>query len=656
MELQQQLNAAVEAGELLESARDHILSWTGSGILPPWALESVHELTEGKHWSELNDRFYKALEFGTGGMRSRTIGSIVTVAERGGRGENETPAHAAVGTACLNDFNVIRATIGLFRYCARHLKETHGRAEPPRLVIAHDVRHFSRYFCGLTASTWTRLGGHAMIFEGPRSTPQLSFAVRSTRATAGIVITASHNPPHDNGYKVYFEDGGQVVYPHAEGIIHEVYRVKPEELEQHLEVRTGGAVTLPESEDDAYIEMLSENFIDPDVIGRAKPKVVFSAIHGTGAASVPRALEAAGVDAVYVEEQMKADANFPSVKSPNPENAEALSMGIRQAKECGADVIMATDPDADRMGVAVRGEDGEMVLLTGNMIGSILADYRIRRLKENGVLPPNGTPRAALIKTFVTTPLQAAIAKTNGLKIIDTLTGFKWIGEKLGIYERELREALKAQSGIAIDYDACSPETRRELLLQHSTFYVFGGEESYGYLASDRVRDKDANAAILMFAEVAAWLKDAGRTFIDYLDEIYLRYGYYLEDLINIYYEGAAGAEKIRKILSSYRASPPRELAGFQVTAFKDFGTETFEDADGKEIPKQDFYFLELDNGYQYAVRGSGTEPKIKFYLFAREDVSEPVALDAAKTAARDNLKRLAQAIDADARDRAETE
>ncbi|MCC5805738.1 MAG: phospho-sugar mutase [Opitutales bacterium] len=654
MDLKQQLEDAVGADKLLPSARDNIVAWTQSGVLPAWAVDSIGELVFGGRWGELNDRFYKALEFGTGGMRSRTIGNVVTDAERGGRSESETPEHAAVGTAYLNDFNVVRATTGLFRYCARHLRETFGRPEAPRLVIAHDVRHFSRHFCELAASTWTRLGGYAMIFDGPRSTPQLSFAVRRTRATAGIVITASHNPPHDNGYKVYFEDGGQVVYPHAEGIIHEVYRVKFEEMAQHLEVDTGGVVTLPESEDKAYIEVLSENFIDREVIGRAKPKVVFSAIHGTGAASVPSVLEAVGVDAVYVEEQMKADPNFPTVKSPNPENAEALSMGIERAKACGADVMMATDPDGDRMGVAVRDENGEMVLLTGNMIGSILADYRIRRLKEKGVLPKNGTSRAALIKTFVTTPLQAAIAEKNGLKIIDTLTGFKWIGEKLGIYERELREALKNESGIALDYDACSPEARRDLLLKHSTYYVFGGEESYGYLASDRVRDKDANAAILMFAEVAAWLKDAGRTFIDYLDEVYLRYGYYLESLVNIYYEGAAGSDKIRRILESYRDSPPETLAGFGVTAFKDFGRETFEDADGKEIPKQDFYFLELDNGYQFAVRGSGTEPKIKFYLFAREDVSEPVALDGAKDAAKENLKKLAKAIEDDARERAE--
>ncbi len=654
MDMKQQLDEAVAAEKLLPSARDNILGWTESGVLPAWAMESIGELASGGHWGELNDRFYKALEFGTGGMRSRTVGNVVTEAERGGKGGKETPAHAAVGTACLNDFNVVRATIGLFRYCERHLKEAFGRAETPRLVIAHDVRHFSRHFCELTASTWTRLGGYAMIFGGPRSTPQLSFAVRRNRATAGIVITASHNPPHDNGFKVYFEDGGQVVYPHAEGIIHEVYRVKFGEIAKHLEVDTASVVTLPESEDKAYIEVLSENFIDREVIGRAKPKIVFSAIHGTGAVSVPGVLEAVGVDAVYVEEQMKADPNFSTVKSPNPENAEALSMGIEKAKSGGADVIMATDPDADRMGVAVRDEDGEMVLLTGNMIGSIMADYRIRRLKEQGVLPKNGTSRAALIKTFVTTPLQAAIAEKNGLKIIDTLTGFKWIGEKLGIYERELKEALMKESGLALDYDACTPEARRELLLKHSTYYVFGGEESYGYLASDRVRDKDANAAILMFAEVAAWLKDAGRTFIDYLDEIYLRYGYYLESLVNIYYEGAAGSEKIRRILESYRESPPATLAGFAVTDFKDFGKETFEDADGKEIPKQDFYFLDLDNGYQFAVRGSGTEPKIKFYLFAREDVSEPVALDGAKETAKENLSKLAKAIEDDARQRAE--
>lgn len=653
MSLTASIKSATEKGDLLASASENILSWLESGVLPEWAAASIAELVEDAHWSELNDRFYKQIEFGTGGMRNRTVGQIVTKAERG-TSTGDQPAYAAVGTAVLNDFNVIRATIGLFRYCKRYLRQANGRDDVPRLVIAHDVRYFSRHFCELTASTWTRLGGYAMIFDGPRSTPHLSFAVRATNATAGIVITASHNPPHDNGYKVYFADGGQVVYPHAEGIIHEVYQAKLAEVAQYLDIQPEGTVTLPASLDEAYGRHLEENLLDREVLRAHPPKIVFTPIHGTGGTMAPQVLAAAGLNVDTVPEQMQQDGGFPTVKSPNPENAEALAMGLARAEETGADIVMATDPDADRMGVAVRGEDGKMVLLTGNMIGSILAEYRVRRMKEMGWLPREGTQRAALIKTFVTTPLQAAIARQHGLKVIDTLTGFKWIGMKLARYEAELQEKLLREQGIVLNYDACTPEARRRLLLEHSTFYVFGGEESYGYLASDVVRDKDANAAALMFAEVGAWLASQKRSFPDFLDEIYLRYGYYLEGLVNIYYEGAAGSSKIARILASYRENTPERIGDFGVTRFQDFGREDIEDADGEAIPKQDFYFLELGNGYQFAVRGSGTEPKIKFYVFAREDVPEPAALEDVKASTRATLEALKSAIEADARARAE--
>jgi len=302
--------------------------------------------------------------------------------------------------------------------------------------------------------------------------------------------------------------------------------------------------------------------------------------------------------------------------------------------------------------VAVRDESGEMVLLTGNMIGSLMAAFRIERMKDMGLLPQEGTRRAALIKTFVTTPLQAAVAEKNGLKVIDTLTGFKWIGEKLKIYEDTLMEKLKAD-GFDGEYDSIPLEDRRRLLLEHSTFYVFGGEESYGYLASDRLRDKDANAAVLMFTEMAATLQASGKSILQYLDEVYMKYGYYLESVVNIYYEGASGAAKITNILESYRNDPPKEMGGYAVTGWKDLGVQTLHDADGKEIPKQDFYFIELDNGYQYAARGSGTEPKIKFYIFACEDVGQPGDLDPAKAKAAATLEGIKQAIEADARSRA---
>jgi len=648
------IREAGASGKLLASTVEQLENWISSGILPQWARDSLQELVDGGHWDELNNRFYKALEFGTGGMRGRTIGMVVTKAERGTPGPKDTPAHAALGSAVLNDFNVIRATIGLFRYSDRYLRQKHGRREIPRLVIAHDVRHFSRYFCELVASTWTRLGGYAMIFDGPRSTPQLSFTVRHVGATAGVVITASHNPSHDNGYKVYFEDGAQVVYPHAEGIINEVYKVALTELPQHLEVDIANVVTLDAAADTAYMEAVEENILDAAVMKRAAPKVVFTAIHGTGGVTAPALMRRFGIDVTEVAEQAVQDPRFPTVKSPNPENAEALSMAIAEARRCGAEVVMATDPDSDRMGVAVRDASGEMVLLSGNQIGSLLAAYRVETLRRMDILPAGGTANAAVIKTFVTTPLQESIARRNGLKVINTLTGFKWIGEKLAAYEAQIKDACFRETGVAMDYDRSSLGARRRLALAHSTYYVFGGEESYGYLASDRVRDKDANAAVLMFCELVAALKDAGKTVTDYLDEVYLRYGYYLEGLVNLYYEGASGAAKIQRILESYRANPPQQIGDFGVTEFKDFGRQTLHDDDGKEIPKQDFYFLELDNGYRYAVRGSGTEPKIKFYVFACEDVSEPAGLQDAKDKASATIEAIKAAIEADARARAE--
>lgn len=646
------IKKACSAGKLLESSTKNIIDWLEGGFLPAWALESIRELVEKEQWEELNDRFYQFLAFGTGGMRNRTIGNYVTASERGDSDPQGAPSHPAVGTAVLNDFNIIRATVGLYRYCERYIGETEKNLVP-RLVIAYDVRHFSRYFCELTASTWVRLGGEAFVFDGPRSTPQLSFAVRHLKATAGLVITASHNPSHDNGYKVYFEDGAQVVHPHAEGIIHEVYRFGMEETSAYQKIDVSEVRTLGEADEAAYMEALMENILDKGVFKKNQPRIVFSPIHGTTVESVPKALRAVGLKVETVAEQMVQDGRFPTVKSPNPENVEALSMAIKQAEQSGADIVMATDPDGDRLGIAVKDANGKMMLLTGNMIGSLLAAFRVERMKELGLIPKEGTRRAALIKTFVTTPLQASIAEKNGLKLIDTLTGFKWIGEKLRIYEETLLERLREEGKGDLEYDAIPLAQRREWLLKYSTFYVFGGEESYGYLASDRVRDKDANAAVLMFAEMAATLQGRGKSVLDYLDEVYLRYGYYLEDVINIYYEGATGAAKIRSILESYRKDPPKKVAGYAVTGWKDLGLDTLFDADGKEIPKQDFYMIELDNGYSFACRGSGTEPKIKFYLFAREDVTQPGDLDPARKGASETIARIKAALDADARERA---
>ena len=653
MSIIEKIEAAGAAGSLLESTVVNLKKWASADFLPNWAGASIVELVENSEWDELNDRFYQNLAFGTGGIRGRTIGSVPAAAETGTLSEMGSPEHAAVGSNVLNDFNLVRATIGLFRYTKQYLKES-GSYDLPRFVIAHDVRHFSRHFCELAASTWCKLGGQALIFEGPRSTPQLSFAVRQNNATCGAVITASHNPPHDNGFKVYFDDGAQVVSPHAEGIVDLVNLVELSEVPAFLNIDLEPVISLGAADDAAYLELLKEMVIDNEVMQKEAPQIVFSPIHGTGAISSVPALKALGVKVIEVPEQMVQDARFPTVQSPNPENAEALAMAIAKANEVGADVVVATDPDADRMGVAVRDRSGEMVLLTGNQIGTIMAEYRISVLKDAEVIPEDGGDNTVLIKTFVTSPMQEAVADWHGLKTINTLTGFKWIGEKLAGYEAQMKARLLEEEGTAVDYDACDIWTRADLLLDYSTYFVFGGEESYGYLATDKLRDKDANAAVIMFCEVAAYLKAQEMTFPEFLDSLYLQHGYYEEKTINIYYEGAAGSQKIKNILESYRSGAPKAFGDVKVSGFTDFGKDEIIDADGQKIPPQDFYFLELSNGYSFAVRGSGTEPKIKFYVFGRSEVLDPEDLIKVKAAAAVEMQTVLAAIEADARVRAE--
>lgn len=653
MNLLEKIETAGADGHLLENTVKNLKNWAGADFLPGWTQASIAELIEKESWDELNDRFYKTMAFGTGGIRGRTMGRIITAAELGTPSKTGTPEHAAVGSNMLNDFTIIRATIGLFRYVENYLRDDE-RYEAPCLAIAHDVRHFSRYFCELSASTWCRLGGQALIFDGPRSTPQLSFTVRKTIANCGAVITASHNPPHDNGFKVYFSDGGQVISPHAEGIVARVNQVELREACEHLDIDLAPVHTISRNEDNAYLDVLKEIVMDDEVLTLQSPRIVFSPIHGTGAVSTIPVLRDMGVEVVEVPEQMIQDPRFPTVKSPNPENPEALEMAIARANEVKADVVIATDPDSDRMGVAVRGPDGEMTLLTGNQIGALLADYRISTLRECEIIPEKGGKNIALIKTFVTSPMQEAIADSYGIKTINTLTGFKWIGAKLDKYEAKMREGLYDKEGLAVDYDNCSIWTRAELLLDYSTFMVFGGEESYGYLISDKVRDKDANGAAVMFCELAAYLRSQEMSFLEYLDALYLQHGYYEEKTLNLYFEGAAGSRKINQILESYRKDPPKMLGAVTVTRFTDFGRDTLVDADDEKIPSQDFYFIELDNGYSYAVRGSGTEPKIKFYLFGRSDVPDADSLPDVKKAAARVMQSLITLIDADARERAD--
>ena len=652
------ISAAVKDGKLLASAADNLNAWLQGG-LPAWAQSSLAELIERGEWSELNDRFYRYLEFGTGGMRGRTIGKVTAKAETGTLSPSGSPAYAAVGSNLLNEFTLTRAVIGLHRYMAKYLAAQKGAAKP-KIVIAHDVRHFSRHFCELAASTWIRLGGEAVIFDGPRSTPQLSFAVRALKAHTGVVITASHNPPHDNGFKAYFTDGAQVTPPHDKGIIAEVDAVPLSAVHPYLTKDLSRVVTLGPQADDDYLAAAARALLDPAVFKKTRLQVVFTNIHGVGAVSSLPLLQHAGLDVTPVPEQLAFDARFPTVKSPNPENAEALAMAVALAEKGGHDLVMATDPDGDRMGAAVRNKAGKLELLTGNQVGALLADYRIAKYKELGWIPAAGTQSAAIIKTYVTSPLQDAIGAGHRVKVINTLTGFKWIAGKMRGYEEKLSKAM----GPGFDYDGTPFAERAKLLQQHSTFYLFGTEESYGYLPNDLLRDKDGNAACLMFAEVCAWVKARGLTVPEYLDEIYLKYGFFLEGVINLYYEGASGAAKIKRILDTYRSAPPTAFGATRVTRFQDFGREKFFDADQEQIPAQDLYLVTLANGYSFAARGSGTEPKMKFYLFATEKItgagdppapgSGAASLLAAKAKAKATLDALKALIEADARQRAE--
>jgi len=572
----------------------------------------VDELVDRGAWDELNNRFYKTLEFGTGGLRGRTIGEIVTKAERGNSGADERPQFPCVGTNAMNFANVNRATQGLVAYA----KEWHTQNEiaaRPKIVIAHDTRFFSDEFTGLTAKVAAENGCDAYVFDRPRSTPELSFAVRHLNATAGIVITASHNPPHDNGYKVYFADGAQVIEPHERGIIAKVEAIKRESYEPLPKDRQGSVKTLGKDVDEAYMKRLETLIVDPGVLSRAKTlRIVFTPLHGTGAVTLEPMLKRLGFNFEIVPEQEKFDPRFGTVKSPNPENAEALTLGIELAKKTNADVVIATDPDSDRLGVAVRSATGEMKLINGNQIGSLLAYYRLKKFFDLGILNRENASRAVAIKTFVTTDLQKVIPEHFGVRCVETLTGFKYFGAKLDKYERALPPEIRKQ------YRQLSEEETRAARLKYSSFYVFGSEESYGYSGADFVRDKDGNAAGIMFCEMAAYAKSRGRTVDQLLDEAFAGFGYFEEKNASLYFEGAEGADKIARLLESYACKPPGEIAGSKVVGVTDFEKQTIRDVEGDVIPKQKMSIFELEDKTRIAVRGSGTEPKIKYYIFAQ--------------------------------------
>jgi phosphoglucomutase len=647
--LSSKIERAVPDGRLMESAAKNIRNLL-AGAASDFYLQAVDELVNADAWAELNDRFYQTLAFGTGGLRGRTIGKIVTAAERGTARENERPEFPCVGTNAMNFFNISRATRGLVAY-VHEQNEREKTSAKSKIVIAHDPRFFSDEFAGLAAKVASANGCDAFVFDGPRSVPELSFAVRYLKANAGIVITASHNPPHDNGYKVYFNDGAQVIDPHASGIIARVNAITSESFTPLPKDQQGTVTTIGKDIDEAYIRRLETLILDPKVIRQAKSlRIIYTPLHGTGSVIIKPMLKRLGFNFEVVQEQDRFDGRFPTVKSPNPENAEALTMAINLAQKEDADLVVATDPDCDRMGAAVRARNDKMKLLTGNQIGSLLAYYRTKTLFEKGVLNKENAPRAVVIKTFVTTDLQKAIAEHYGLRCVETLTGFKYIGAKLGKYERAIPKEMRQNY-----VDLTEDETRR-LRLEHSSFYVFGGEESYGYSGADFVRDKDGNGAVIMFCEVAAYAKSRGQTVDQLLDEIFATFGYFAEKNGSLVFEGAEGANKIARLVESYGTDPFSEVLGSKVTSIKNFETETIQDVEGDVIPKEKMSIFELEDRTLIAVRPSGTEPKIKYYLFAQRRPEngkfDSAELDRIKAQVGEKLDRLWDWLQQDAQSR----
>ena len=640
-EFKQAIESAVQEGKLSTDSAENVERLMRESKQVPRMVASIQELVDTCQWEELNDRFFRTLAFGTGGLRGRTIGKVVTKAEMGKPTALGRPEFPAVGTNCMNEGNVAKATQGLVNYLQKSFP---GQA--PRVVFAHDTRFFSREFAELAARTVAAAGGTAYLFSEDRSTPELSFAVRHLGAQAGVEITASHNPSHDNGYKAYFSDGAQIVEPHASGIIREVEAVREPNLNPKWE-GGGKVVSIGAEVDEEYQLGLRELILEEEMLkkeGKAL-KVVFSPLHGTGGRIVPEMLARAGVKVLLVKEQEKGDGRFPTVKSPNPENGEALAMGIELAKKEGGDLVLATDPDGDRMGVALRNRDGEYELITGNQIGSLLAAYRIDRMRAKGWIQPGQEKNCCLIKTFVTTDLQKEIAAVAGIRCVETLTGFKYIGEKLGIYEKQAGGRGKMGA-----------EEWRKKRMEKSTFFVFGGEESYGYSGGDYVRDKDANGAVLMFVEAAAWAKSQGRNLLEEMDEIYRRHGLYLEKLGTLEMPGAEGAKQIAQAVESYQSRPPKVWGGRKVVGVIDFEKGCHRDVEGQEIPKERMLIFDLGEGFRVAVRASGTEPKMKCYFFGKRKVGATEDLGRAKQELAGELNELWSWTQADAKKRAKGE
>ena len=515
---------------------------------------------------EIKDRFYKDLEFGTGGLRG-IIGA---------------------GTNRMNKYTVGKATQGLSNYILKNNPE--GKAMG--VALAYDSRNMSSEFAEMSALVLNANGIKAYIFDELRPTPELSFAVRHLGCTAGIVVTASHNPPEYNGYKVYWADGAQVVAPKDEGIIGEVNSITDfsaiKMMDKAEAVKNGLFNVVGKEIDDAFVENIKKQAVRPEEVIKAKDmKIVYTPLHGAGNKNVRRVLAEVGFENVYVvPEQEKPDGTFPTVGYPNPEDPKAFTLAIKLAQEKQADIIIGTDPDSDRIGVVVKDNNGNYDILTGNMTGALLTEYVLGGRKEKGTLPEN----AAMVKTIVTTEMVRAIAENYGVKLFDVLTGFKFIGEKIKQFEED-----------------------------HSYSYVFGFEESYGCLSGTYARDKDAVVASMLIAELTAFYKNQGKTLYDGLIELYKEYGFYKEGITSITLKGIEGVEKIKYIMDTLRNNPPKEFNGTNVKWLRDYTKTEFTnmltgEKEENKLPSSNVLHYTLENGDWVCVRPSGTEPKIKIY------------------------------------------
>ena len=562
----------MENQELIKQVTEKAEKW----LTPAYDAETqaeVKRMLENPDKTELIECFYKDLEFGTGGLRGIM----------------------RVGTNRMNIYTVGAATQGLSNYLNKNFKDLKQIA----VVVGHDCRNNSRLFAEVSANIFAANGIKVYLFDDMRPTPEMSFAIRQLGCQSGIILTASHNPKEYNGYKAYWDDGAQVLAPHDKGIIDEVNKVGAEDIKGlHTVLDTANPLIeiIGEEIDKLYLDKIKTISIDPEAIRRQKDmKIVYTPIHGTGMMLIPRSLQLWGFENVNtVPEQMVKDGNFPTVVSPNPENAEALSMAIALAKKIDADIVMASDPDADRVGMACKDDKGEWVLINGNQTCLIFLYYIIKNRIAMGKMQPNDF----IVKTIVTTELIKAVADKNKIEMRDCYTGFKWIA-------REIRLSEGKQQ------------------------YIGGGEESYGFLAEDFVRDKDAVSACSLLAEICAWAKDQGKTLYDVLMEIYVEYGFSKETTVNVVKPGKSGAEEIKAMMDNFRANPPKEIGGSAVSLIKDYKTLEATDVRGN-VSKLDM--PETSNVLQYftvdgtkiSVRPSGTEPKIKFYIEVKGEMGCP--------------------------------